>query len=309
VAVRLTEHYGYPDWPDRFTNHILRLTVKWEEETETGPNRYIDEHGTEWQTGEVRHIVKPALTSPTMKGYDMPDYRRNLQGALEPILEQIEPAKPHQFIVVGFGFGLFERAWMMRGFEPFFMDLLDNPAFAEDLLDTILQRQLELLEELVKLPADGILFSDDFGDQRGIMIGPERWRRFIKPRQQALYQRVHDAGKWTFHHSCGNTFDILPDLIETGLDCHQCVQPEPMDVYEIKRRYGDRLRLWGGVGTQHLLPFATPAEIRAEVNRVARELGRGGGYILTSAKELRPEVPTENAVAFLEAVLALHADD
>ena len=121
---RIARHYCDPDWPRRFTNHILRLTVDWEQTTPTGPDRYVDAHGTQWQTGEVKHVVRPALSRPSLKGYELPDYRRNLESALEPIRRQIEPARDNQFIVVGFGFGVFERAWVMRGFQEFFMDLL-----------------------------------------------------------------------------------------------------------------------------------------------------------------------------------------
>jgi uroporphyrinogen decarboxylase len=74
-----------------------------------------------------------------------------------------------------------------------------------------------------------------------------------------------------------------------------------MDVYALKRRFGRALRLWGGLGTQRLIPFGSPAEIRAEIARLRLELGREGGYILAPAKPLMEEVPTENAAAVLEA--------
>ena len=157
--------------------------------------------------------------------------------------------------VAGYGFGLFESAWTVRGYENYFSDLLLEPAFAEGLLDLLLERHLELVDALVQLPCDGIIFSDDYGDQRGVIIGPELWRRFLKPRVAALYARVHAAGKLTFQHTCGNVFDIIPDLIEIGLDVLQSLQPEAMPVYEIKTQYGRNLRLWGGLGTQQLLPF------------------------------------------------------
>jgi uroporphyrinogen decarboxylase len=148
------------------------------------------------------------------------------------------------------------------------------------------------------------MVTDDYGDQRGIGIGPERWRTFIKPRLARLYERIHGAGKKTFHHTCGNVFDIIPDLIEIGLDVLQSVQPETMPVYEIKRLYGKDICLWGGLGTQRLLPFGTPQEIRKEARRLKRELGRNGGYIFSSAKPILPEVPVENAVALIEESIA-----
>jgi len=307
-AERLARHYGDPDWARRWTNHILRVTVDWERKTPTGPETYVDAHGTEWRTGHVLHLVRPALREPSLRGYAFPDYTEHLDEAMRPIRARIEAARADRFIVVGFGIGVFERAWMLRGFEAFFMDLIEHPRFAHELLDAVLAAQLRLLDELVKLPADGIIFSDDFGDQRGVLTGPGLWRTFVKPRVAALYRRVHEAGKFTFQHTCGNVFDIIGDLIETGLDCLQCLQPEAMDVYEIKRRYGERLRLWGGLGTQRLLPRGTPSEIRGEVRRLARELGRAGGYVFTTAKPIRPDVPTENVVALLETLLELHAE-
>jgi uroporphyrinogen decarboxylase len=89
-------------------------------------------------------------------------------------------------------------------------------------------------------------------------------------------------------------------MIEMGLDVLESLQPEAMNVYEIKRRYGKNLRLWGGLGTQQVIPFGSPQDVRNEIRRLIREMGRGGGYILAPAKPLMPEVPTENAIAVIE---------
>lgn len=306
VSDRMAEHYGDPDWAEKFTNHILRLTVEWDPKTPTGKNTYIDAHGTEWQAGELLHMIRAPLQSPSLKAYEFPDYEEPFNASVAPLLEQAKAARDEQYIVFGYGFGIFERAWMLRGFENFFMDMVEHPSFAEELLDAVLEKQLQLMDKLATMPIDGIIISDDFGDQRGVIIGPERWKRFIKPRLAKLYERAHDGGKMTLQHTCGNVMEIIPDLIDAGLDCLQCLQPEAMEVYEIKRKYGDRLRLWGGVGTQQLLPRGKPAQICSEVHHLARELGKGGGYVMTSAKPIRSDVPTENAVAFLEAILALH---
>jgi len=201
---------------------------------------------------------------------------------------------------VDYGYGLFESAWMIRGFQEFYMDLVLNPSFAHDLLDIVLERQLEVIDTLAGLPCDGIMMTDDYGDQQGVSIGPALWRTFVKPRLARLYDRIHAAGKTVFHHSCGNLFDIIPDMIDIGLDVLQSVQPEAMPVYELKKRYGQNLCLWGGLGTQHLLPFGTPDAIRAEVRKLKKELGKNGGYIFSSCKPIMDEVPLENAIALIE---------
>jgi uroporphyrinogen decarboxylase len=106
-------------------------------------------------------------------------------------------------------------------------------------------------------------------------------------------------------HSCGSLAEILPDLVEIGLDVYESVQPEAKDnnPYELKRKYGDKLTFWGGLGSQSTIPFGTPEEIKAEVARLCREMGKGGGYILGAAKDIQPETPVENAAAVIEAFL------
>ena len=95
----------------------------------------------------------------------------------------------------------------------------------------------------------------------------------------------------------------MPDVIEIGLDVLESVQPEAagMNPYELKKKWGDKIAFWGGLGSQSTIPFGTPAEIRLEVQHLRREMGKGGGYILAPAKALQPETPTENAAAVVDA--------
>lgn len=98
----------------------------------------------------------------------------------------------------------------------------------------------------------------------------------------------------------------MPDIVEIGLDVLESVQPEArgMNPYDLKREWGEQITFWGGLGSQSTIPFGTPAEIRAEVARLCKEMGREGGYILAPAKALQPETPTENAAAVIESFLA-----
>jgi uroporphyrinogen decarboxylase len=150
------------------------------------------------------------------------------------------------------------------------------------------------------------MMGDDWGDQRGVMIGPERWRRFYKPRYARIFKAVHAQGKIAIMHCCGSVADIMGDLVEIGLDVLESVQPEAarMDPYVLKRAWGDKITFWGCLGSQSTIPFSTPAQIRQEIRRLRCEMGRGGGFILAPAKALRPETPTENAIAVVEEFLA-----
>jgi uroporphyrinogen decarboxylase len=301
LAQRLDAHYGDSSWRERVNNAIAWVTIPPLGVRQGSGALYIDPFGAVWRTDRrPYHLEKPPLSSPDLTAYTWPSIEALWDEAA--LSQQIAAAQQRgQFIVVSTGFGLFERSWTLRGFENALTDMLLYPDFYAALLDGILEIHLQLIERLHSLPVDGILLSDDWGEQRGVIMGPRLWRQFIKPRAARYYLAVHAGGKWTFQHCCGNVTDILPEMIEIGLDVLESVQPEAMDVYALKRRFGRQLRLWGGLGTQRLIPFGTPAEIHSEITRLRRELGSGGGYILAPAKPLMDEVPVENAAAVLEA--------
>lgn len=133
------------------------------------------------------------------------------------------------------------------------------------------------------------------------MMSPTDWRTFLKPHVATLAAAAHAQGAHFMLHSCGHVTEIIPDLIELGLDMLHPVQPEAMDLTYLKREYGRDLTFCGGLNTQQLLPHATPDEIRTEVNRLGREMGRGGGYILEPGITVQADVPLENLLAAIEA--------
>ena len=310
---RLDAYFGSPRWRDRLDNAIRPLPAPSAgiliESTlveKPYPTYWTDVYGTTWRLDKRPHeLVEPALKQPSLAGYEFP----SLEACFDPDWEQrarqtIERYRDY-FIIAPFGFGLFERTWTLRGFENALTDAVLHPAFYEELVERITEHQLAIIERLLELPVDGIFFSDDVSYQEGVLIGPERWRRTFKPRLARMYARVHEAGKVVISHHCGCMRPILPDMIEIGLDVYESVQPEPPgnSPYELKRLYGEQLTFWGGLGSQSTLPFGTPAEIKAEVQRLCREMGRGGGFILAPAKSIQPGTPVENAAAAVEAFL------
>ena len=104
-----------------------------------------------------------------------------------------------------------------------------------------------------------------------------------------------------FYHSCGNIEGLIPELIETGIDILNPLQPDCMDLLKIKSKYGDRLAFWGSVSVQKTMSFGTPDDVRAEVTRRIKTLGTDGGFILSPAHVLAAETPWENITAFFEA--------
>ena len=131
-------------------------------------------------------------------------------------------------------------------------------------------------------------------------MGPAHWRHFIKPRMARMYAKAKAAGKYVLQHSCGDCNEILPDLIEIGLDCYQTFQPEVYDIEKVKALYGDKLAFWGGVSTQRCLPYATPQGVKDEALRVAKILRKDGGYIWAPTHAIAFDVPPENILALAE---------
>ena len=247
------------------------------------------------------HLEKPALPLPTLDGYTWPDPE-----ALGDWTWYAETFARESlaFRLCGMSYGFFERISMMRGVEGALVDMIEHPQFVHDFFDGYLKIRLKLIDLVVeRIPVEGIIDGGDDCDQRGPMMGLGRWREFIKPRMKAVVDHVHSKGLPVVAHMCGNVEPLIDDLLEMRLDALESLQPEAMDVYELKRRVAGRMVLIGGLGVQQLLPFGTPEEVESEARRLTRELGAGGGYVLAPAKPLMGDVPPENALAFIRAAV------
>ena len=133
-----------------------------------------------------------------------------------------------------------------------------------------------------------------------MLMSPSQWRRLIKPLLAEIYALAKRHGRYLFHHSCGHITPIIPDFIEIGLDILHPIQPEAMDVYQLKRQFGRDLTFCGGLRTQDLLPRGAPRQIRDEVRKLKRIMGDGGGYILEPGITVQADVPVENLLALIE---------
>ena len=306
-AVGLTAHYGgeqWREWAHRYVKWMAGVdNFLSRNGMEKLPNGYErDSLGCVWQMGSTHHLVASPLKEPSLKGYQLPDITQYIRQHLKPLWPaQLEESK--ESFRMGFhSFGLFERAWSLRGFEAFLMDMHLNPTFCDELLEYLTEWLLQSIDGLLGAPLDLFRLTDDYADQRGMIFGLDKWRRFFKPRYKRIFERIRKAGVYTVLHVCGNAAPAVPDLIECGLDCLESLQPEAMDVYKLKREYGRDIRLWGGLGCQSTL-LSTPEAVRSEVRRLKRELGRGGGYILMGAKGILADTPVPNVIAYLEEAL------
>lgn len=309
IAVKVDDYYGSREWRNGFTRYIVTVgavDTDYKEDIDATHNR--DAYGGIWRTDRLPwHLEKPPLSEPSFAGYEFPKPENFFRPEWKERAFETCEENSDAFLVGSLGWGLFERSWNLRGFETVLMDAVLHPEFFAEMLDRLTELYLAFVEYTVDLPIDAILFGDDWGDQRGVILGPDRWREFLKPRWKRIYDAVHASGKIVMSHSCGSVAAIIPDVIEIGMDVLESVQPEAagMNPYELKAQFGDQITFWGCLGSQSTIGQGTPAEIRAEVRRLATEMPRGGGYILAPAKPLQPGTPVENAVAVVEALQEL----
>ena len=162
--------------------------------------------------------------------------------------------------VIGFmEWTIFEIAWHMRGMEELFSDIAFNPPFAEYLLDRITEIRCFQARRYAAAGVDMLKIGDDMGTQIAMFISPQMYRQWFKPRHAAVIRAAREVRPDlpVCYHSDGKCLAIIPDLIEIGVTVLNPVQPECLDLAEVKKQFGDRLAFWGGIGTQTTMPFAS----------------------------------------------------
>jgi len=198
---------------------------------------------------------------------------------------------------------LFEIAWLMRGMQTFMTDFYLEPEIAHAICERITELRIKQARQFAEAGVDVIRLGDDIVTQQGRMMSSETYREFLQPHVKRIVAAAKAVNPEVvvFMHCCGCVEEVIDELIETGIDVLNPLQPECNDLQRIKQKYGDRLSFWGGIGVQSVMPHGTPEDVRRAVREAAETLGKGGGLLLAPAHILDPAVPWENVVAFIEA--------
>ena len=279
---------------------------------ELPPNAWVNEWGIGHVPGSLYHFedyvhpLRNATSVQDILNYPFPDVTADYR--YEGLAERVAAWHEQGYAVAAgpphYSGTLFECAWILRSMEELLSDLLLNPDMAAALLDWLTQSAIESAVRLARAGVDILSTGDDVGTQRGMMMSPELWRQWFKPRMAEIIAAAKSVrgDLLVFYHSDGNIEPVIPELIEIGVDILNPVQPECMDPARLKREYKDDLAFWGTIGTQTTMPFGTPEQVRATVKERVETVGQGGGLLLAPTHVLEPDVPWENVLAFIDAV-------
>jgi uroporphyrinogen decarboxylase len=295
----LETNYAPLDLEDALQNHLLKLGSDIGFFTYLGNDLFQDVFGVVWDRSmdkDIGNVIGSLLFTPSLTGFHFPN-------PLDPrffsdIPLQIERS-PDRFRVFQIGFSLFERAWSLRGMQNLLMDFYDHPGFVVQLLNAIADYNITQLNQAMKYDIDAVYFGDDWGQQRGLLMGPKIWREYLYPVLERMYRSVHESGKFVFIHSCGDVDELFELLITIGVDCFNPFQPEVMDVAAVYRKFHGRLTFHGGLSTQKTLPYGSVQDVRRETQRLL-DMGKAGGYIFAPAHDVQADVPLENMLVFIE---------
>jgi uroporphyrinogen decarboxylase len=261
----------------------------------------------DWVDFPVKEASMAALDEYKWPVPDSKEHILKLREEAEQLYNHTDYALVGSAVIGG---GIFEQPARTMGLPNFLMALVAEPEFASRLMDQITDIYIEscnnYLDEVGQY-IDVFTFWDDVCTQDGWLIRPDLYRKMIKPKQKRLVDAIKKkTDAKLFYHSCGATFDLVPDLIEIGFDILNPVQvsAKGMDTKRLKQTYGKDITFWGGgVDTQQVLPFGTPEQVVDEVKRRIDDLAPGGGFVFAAVHNIQPFVPAANIIAAFDTAL------
>lgn len=215
-------------------------------------------------------------------------------------------------IVADYFATVLENAQGIIGWDTIYMHMLAEPHLAKHFFERLTHELVTGIKRYLGAVGDYIdvfMCADDIGHQRGPMMKLDVYREFVLPGHKAIFQAIHEnSAAAVFYHTDGAVMSMLPELIDAGMDCFNTVQTDAanMDAMELKRRFGQNITFWGGgVDTHRIMPFATPDQVREDVRRRIKIFAPGGGYVFATIHNILGDVPPENILAAVDAVLEL----
>jgi uroporphyrinogen decarboxylase len=273
-------------------------------------NIVIDEWGIGGTPGSEKHFLDykyhplaGCQSAEDVFAYEWPDVDADYR--YEGLEKKIAAYKERGYAVMGELYQtIYETAWLLRGMERCFTDFYDNPEIVDAICEKMMLLRIKQAQKYAQLGVDILRLGDDVTCQRGWIFGRELYRKHFKERTRKIVQAAKNIKPdiLVFIHSDGKVDELVPELIDIGIDILNPVQPECNDLQKIVDNFGQKISFWGGIGTQTTMPFGTPETVREKTQETMRILGKYGNLLLAPTHILEPEVPWKNVTTFIETV-------
>jgi uroporphyrinogen decarboxylase len=261
-----------------------------------------DKFGTLWslsEHGEPLPIEGPIKEMSDLDGFDMvskldvKDFE-----AVRYVIDRVGRSRAH-FVTVQ---DPFKIAWSLRGsMELFLMDYVLNPELVHRLARIATDYDKAAIDLAADAGADVIFLPGDLAGEQTLLISPKHFREFVKPYEKELVEHSHGRGLRIVKHSDGNMWPILNDILEVGFDGFHPIQPQCMEIGDVKRHVAGKICLLGNIDCRDLLPFGTEKEVEQAVQETIAKAAPGGAYIISSSNTIHPACKAENYIAMVNA--------
>lgn len=299
--VTLAEHPGYSDGRSLYSREILPVDT----EIDVTGVGHSKGSAAAFHMTRMHHPLQGCDSIDEILNYPLPVFSR---GENQPLFDRVDALHAQGLAAMGsMQMTIWEAAWYIRSMPDLLMDMMLEDEKATILLDRITDYAVRRARLYTEAGVDLLSLGDDVGMQSGPLMSVDLWEQWIKPRLRGVIEAAREINPdvLVFYHSCGDATAFIDGLIECGVDILNPIQPECMDFNQIHEAYGDRLSFWGTLGTQQLLPFGTPEQVREISLSRIRAIGSKGGLILGPTHLVEPEVPFENLAAMKNAALEL----
>ena len=304
ASMKVIEDFGCKDWYEfqqKMEHDMFVVRIKYKK-SNADELYYHDEWGVEYRrTGEeTDHSFKHPIEGPEdIDKLILPDPDDPFRFYfLEDAVREYKGKKSICFSSRAF----FLWAVELVGMDRLLMLSAEEPEFCEELFDKILDNQIAVYKNAIRIGADVVIETDDYAYDKGPFMSPAMFEEMIEPRIKKWADAMHAAGAFCIKHSDGKMGLLLDSVARTGVDGFQSVDPSAgMVIKDVKEKYGDRLLLMGNIDCAHLLSFESPEKVYEVTKQTIAEAAPGGGFILSSSNTLTTTTAKENYAAMLQA--------
>lgn len=263
--------------------------------------------GIYWDLGRVHaqasdgstHYVDGNIRSwDDLKGIKIPD----IKPQLEKLEKYLEAAKGTNIGVWVSTHSVFDSTYLAVGYQDFMLKLYDDLKFVEYIMDLFLEFESRVVREIVERDIHFLIIGDDVAQKDGLMIQPELFRKLWVDRTAKIIEPAREKGIPLVFHSDGDLTEVMPLIIDLGFSAVHPVEPSSNNIYDLKKKYGNRICLVGNMDIAGPLAFGTPQDVEEDVRKHLEGLMMGGGYVAASSSCITDGIPPENFLAMVGAV-------